>query len=201
MNFEAFLRDVLTPLLDHPEAFRVEVSGEGRKRDVLVFADPRDRGRIIGKHVDVMSFNYYTAAALDTNLLQRIHRWTGGRPLMLSEFFWSSPSDSGLTGGREMKSQRERGLAYRNYVERAAALGIVVGIEWFTLVDQSATGRWFSGFNGEAGNSGLIAVTDRPWTDAVAEMRKTNLGIYPVWFGEAPPFVFDDPRFNPPAAK
>ena len=154
--------------------------------------------RIIGKYVDVMSFNYYTEA-LDTNFLQRIHDWTGGRPMMLSEFFWSSPSDSGLSGGRAVRSQRERGLAYRNYVERAAALGFVVGIEWFTLVDQSATGRWFSGFNGESGNSGLIAVTDRPWTDAVAEMRTTNLGIYPVWFGEQAPFVFDDPRFNPAA--
>ncbi len=55
MNPEAFLRDVLTPLLDHPEALRVEVSGDGKKRDVLVFADPRDRGRIIGKHGRMIS--------------------------------------------------------------------------------------------------------------------------------------------------
>ena len=55
MNLEAFLSDVLTPLLDHHEAFRVEVAGEGRKRDVLVFADPRDRGRIIGKHGRMIS--------------------------------------------------------------------------------------------------------------------------------------------------
>ena len=55
MNLESFLRDVLTPLLDHPEAFRVELSGEGRKRDVLLFADPRDRGRIIGKHGRMIS--------------------------------------------------------------------------------------------------------------------------------------------------
>ena len=55
MNLEVFLSDVLTPLLDHPEAFRVEVVGEGRKRDVLVFADPRDRGRIIGKHGRMIS--------------------------------------------------------------------------------------------------------------------------------------------------
>jgi predicted RNA-binding protein YlqC (UPF0109 family) len=55
MNLEAFLRDVLTPLLDHPEALRVEVAGEGRKRDVLVFADPKDRGRIIGKHGRMIS--------------------------------------------------------------------------------------------------------------------------------------------------
>lgn len=55
MNLEAFLRDVLTPLLDHPDALRIEVSGEGRKRDVLVHADPEDRGRIIGKHGRMIS--------------------------------------------------------------------------------------------------------------------------------------------------
>jgi predicted RNA-binding protein YlqC (UPF0109 family) len=49
MNIEAFLTDVLSPLLDHPEALRVEVKGEGRKVDVLIYADPKDRGRIIGK--------------------------------------------------------------------------------------------------------------------------------------------------------
>jgi len=49
MNLEAFVTDVLTPILDHPEALRVEVKGEGRKMDVLIFAEPKDRGRIIGK--------------------------------------------------------------------------------------------------------------------------------------------------------
>ena len=39
MNLEAFLKDVLTPLLDHPEDLRVEVKGEGRKCDVLIHAD------------------------------------------------------------------------------------------------------------------------------------------------------------------
>ena len=49
MNFEAFLKDVLTPIIDTPEALRVEVRGEGRKREVVIFADQKDRGRIIGK--------------------------------------------------------------------------------------------------------------------------------------------------------
>ena len=55
MDLEAFLADVITPLLDHPEAFRVEITGEGRKRDVLVHADPGERGRIIGKHGRMIS--------------------------------------------------------------------------------------------------------------------------------------------------
>lgn len=151
--------------------------------------------RTMGRHLDAMSFNYYTYA-LDKAFLQRIHEWTGGLPMILSEFFWSSPKDSGLTGGREVDSQEQRGLAYRNYVEQAASLGFVVGIEWFTLVDQSVTGRWFSGFDGERANSGLIAVTDRPWKAMLSEAMKTNYGIYDVWLEGRKPFVWDDPRFQ-----
>lgn len=151
--------------------------------------------RAMGKHVDIMSFNYYTYG-MDKQFLQNIYEWTGGKPMMLSEFFWSSPKDSGLTGGRELNSQQERGLAYRNYVEQSAALGFVVGIEWFTLVDQSVTGRWFSGFDGERANSGIISVTDRPWKPILTEMMKTNYDIYKVWFGEKPPFAWDDVRMK-----
>ena len=146
--------------------------------------------RVMGKYVDVMSFNYYTYA-LDKELLRRIYGWTNGRPMMLSEFFWSSPKDTGLDGGREVNSQQERGLAYRSYVEQSAALGFVVGIEWFTLVDQSVTGRWFSGFDGERANSGIISVTDRPWKPMLDEAMKTNYDIYKVWLGEKKPFVWE----------
>jgi hypothetical protein len=111
-------------------------------------------------------------------------------------------SDSGLSGGgKDVSSQIERGLAYRHYVEQAAALGYVVGIEWFTLVDQATTGRWFEKYTGEAANSGLIAVTDRPWKLMLAEMMKTNYDIYKVFFGEKEPFRFNDPRFEPAAKK
>jgi hypothetical protein len=131
---------------------------------------------------------------MDTAFLRKVHDWTGGLPMILSEFFWSSPKDSGLTGGREVDSQQQRGLAYRNYVENAAATGYVVGIEWFTLVDQSVTGRWFSGFDGERANSGLISVTDRPWKEMLSEAMKTNYGIYEVWLEWKKPFVWDDAR-------
>lgn len=151
--------------------------------------------RVMGRHVDVMSFNYYTYA-LDTALLKRIYEWTGGKPMFLSEFYWASPKDSGLEGGREVSSQQERGLAYRDYVEQAAALGFVNGIEWFTLVDQSVTGRWFSGFDGERANSGVISVTDRPWKEMLLEAMKTNYSIYEVWIHDRPPFTWPDPRFQ-----
>ena len=149
--------------------------------------------RISGKHLDVMSYNYYTYD-VDKDSLKRIHEWTGGLPMMLSEFFWSSPRDSGLTGGREVRSQQERGLMYRNYVEQSASLGFVIGIEWFTLIDQSVTGRWFSKYSGESANTGLFSVTDRPWKPMLEEMAKTNHGIYDVLLGQRPPFAWEEAK-------
>ncbi len=48
-DFEAFLKDVLSPMIDHPEALRIEVREAGKKREVMIFAEQADRGRIIGK--------------------------------------------------------------------------------------------------------------------------------------------------------
>lgn len=146
--------------------------------------------RIAAKYIDVMSYNYYTYD-IDPTLLKKVHGWTGGKPMLLSEFFWSSPRDSGLTGGREVLSQEERGLMYRNYVEQAASLGFVVGVQWFTLIDQATTGRWFSKYNGECANTGLFSVTDRPWKPLVEAMATTNHGIYDVLLGKRPPYAWE----------
>jgi hypothetical protein len=151
--------------------------------------------RIAGKYLDVMSFNYYTNG-VDKDFLRRIYHWTGGRPMMMSEFFWGASKESGLAGGREVSTQRERGLAYRNYVEQCASLGFVVGIEWFTLIDQSVTGRWFQGFDGERANTGILSVMDRPWRPMLEEAIQTNYRIYDVWLEGKEPFVFNDPRFK-----
>ncbi|HEV7403599.1 MAG TPA: beta-galactosidase, partial [Chthoniobacteraceae bacterium] len=151
--------------------------------------------RTLGKYVDVMSFNYYTNG-VDRDFLRKIYAWTGEKPMMLSEFYWAASRESGLAGGREVPTQQERGLAYRNYVEQSAALGFVVGIEWFTLVDQSVTGRWFQGFDGERANTGLLSVTDRPWKPMLQEMMKTNEDIYGVWVDGKAPFAWNDPRFR-----
>ena len=150
--------------------------------------------RVAGRYLDIMSFNYYTDA-VDRDFLKRIYGWTG-RPMILSEFYWSAPRESGLVGGREVATERDRGLAYRNYLEQSAALGFVVGTEWFTLVDQASTGRWFSGFSGERGNTGVFAVSDRPYRPMVAEMAKAHDEIYDVWLGGKAPFAFDDPKFS-----
>ncbi len=140
--------------------------------------------RTCGKYVDVFSINYY-ASRIDSRVLDRVHRVSGARPLLLSEFYFASPSDSRLPGGGpEVASQAARGRAYRAYVEQAAVLGYVVGTEWFTLVDQSLTGRYFERYNGQNSNTGLISVADRPWRAMIEQMIPTNYGIYDVLLGK-----------------
>ena len=151
--------------------------------------------RIAGKYLDVISVNYYSYG-IDKAFLQRIHDWSGGKPMLLSEFYYAA-RDQGLSGGTiQVASQEERGLAYRNYVEQSAATGFVVGIQWFEANDQATTGRFFEGYHGESGNTGLVNVADRPYKTCLAEMMKANYDIYRVIFGEQPPFLYDDPRFT-----
>jgi len=146
---------------------------------------------IAGKYLDIMSFNYYTSG-VDKDFLTRIYKWTG-RPMFLSEFNYGSSKESGLTG--DNITQQQRGLAYRNYIEQATTLPFIVGAEWFQLMDEASTGRWYQDYNGERGNAGLISVTDRPYKPMLAEMIKTNYDIYNVIQGTRPPFVYDNPLF------
>jgi hypothetical protein len=156
--------------------------------------------RIASKYMDIISFNYYTCG-LDQEFLSRIYVWSG-KPMMLTEYYFDSPLTSGLPGGTmDMKTQADRGLAYRDYNEHAASTPFIVGTSWFELVDQSATGRWFQKYSGEKGNTGFVAVTDRPYKSMLTEVMKTNNDIYDVMFGRQKPYEFDDPRFRPKEAR
>jgi len=152
--------------------------------------------RTCAKYCDVISVNYYTMA-FDRDYLDRLHRWSGDKQFLLSEWYYSNTSETGLGSSHNpVNSQRERGLAYRNYVEQTASMDYVVGIEWFTLIDQARAGRYFERNTGERSNTGIFSVTDRPWKDFVAEVVKTNLRIEDIVLKRERPFVFDDPRFT-----
>ncbi len=156
--------------------------------------------RIAGKYMDVISINYYTLG-VDRAFIARLHQWTGDKPQMWSEFNYTSGAESNVApSALDLKTQRLRGQAYRTYIEQAASLGFVVGSEWFTLIDQSVTGRFFQLLNGERSNSGIFNVADRPYRDMVEEVAAAHREIYDVWLGGKAPFAIDDPRFHAGAA-
>jgi len=157
-------------------------------------ASNRDVVEISGRHLDVLSVNYYTYQ-IDSAFLGQAHEWSGGRPIILSEWYFSA-TDSGLGAGKEVRSQEERAVAYRHYVEQSAAIPYVVGSEWFIFNDQALTGRFFEGLHGEGNNTGLVNVADRPYERLVAATRETGRRIYDILLGRQAPFAFHDPRFS-----
>ena len=141
-------------------------------------ADNETLCRVAGRHLDAISINYY-AREIDRAFAKRVYDWTGGLPQIWSEFFYSAGKESNVGPFTfDVPTQRARGEAYGKYVGAAASLGFVVGVEWFTLIDQAATGRYFQGIGGESYNTGLLSVTDRPYRDLWTGMRDANLKVY-----------------------
>ncbi|HSI87407.1 MAG TPA: beta-galactosidase, partial [Candidatus Methylacidiphilales bacterium] len=71
--------------------------------------------RIASKYTDVVSFNYYTYA-IEPAFLKLVHERSSHKAMLMSEWNYTT-GDQGLSGGKEVATQRERGMAYRNYVE------------------------------------------------------------------------------------
>jgi len=131
---------------------------------------------------DVVSINIYSYAP-SRKALDRIYSITQ-RPILIGEFHIGAPECGMAPGLVQAMNQHERGVAYRYYVEQAAAHPAVLGTHWFQWIDQPATGR----FDGENYNIGFIDVTDRPYQELVQAAIITHDRIYKVHAGEIPPF-------------
>ena len=53
--------------------------------------------RIAGKYMDVISVNYYTVG-VDADFMKRIYDWSGEKPQIWSEFFYTSSAESNVGG-------------------------------------------------------------------------------------------------------
>ena len=97
--------------------------------------------RIMGQYTDVVSYNYYTNG-VDRDSLRRIYQWTGEKPMMLSEFFWSSPRSSGLPGGYQGPRDAGRSWAGLSQLCRARSVARVRGWSRVVHVGRSAS-QWY----------------------------------------------------------
>ena len=142
-----------------------------------------------GRYLDALTYNYYTYD-FDTARIDQMYQWSGGTPFIMSEFHYAEPSHGLITGVRFADDELSQGEMYRNYVEKAAATGEVIGTNWFLAVDQATTGRWYEGYNGETGGIGLLDVTDRPYKTLLQQMMTTNYEIYDVMLGNRAPYTY-----------
>lgn len=130
---------------------------------------------------DVYSQNIYRSVPSAEDL-DYLYDMTG-RPTVVGEFHFGAPEGGLAASLCQTRDQRERGAAYRYYVENGAAHPALIGTHWFAWVDQPPTGR----FDGENYNIGLVDLTDRPYDELTQAMRETHRRLCGIHAGDAAP--------------
>ncbi|MCP5113701.1 MAG: hypothetical protein GY953_22940 [bacterium] len=134
----------------------------------------------MGRVFDVCSLNPYEYSPVEH--MDRVHELTG-RPILFGEFQFGVP-ENGLGGSLvQTANQEERGVAYRYYLERAAAHPAFVGAGWFVGFDEPVTGAGDT----ENYNIGFVDVTDRPYPELVRAARESHKRLFDLHTGKIPP--------------
>jgi hypothetical protein len=142
---------------------------------------PPDYVIALAKDFDVYSLNKYRWEP-PPEYLAKIYSLVH-KPMLLGEFHIGVPGRSLAPGLVQAMNQAERGVAYRYYVEHAAAHPEVIGTHWFQWIDEPVTGR----FDGENYNIGFVDVTDRPYNELIAAARVTHARLFDIHSGKIPP--------------
>lgn len=132
---------------------------------------------------DVFSLNCYQFAPDREQIAELAEKLK--RPVMIGEYHFGA-AEGGLPayGIRAAATQRERGDAYRYYVEQAAAMPELIGVHYFQWNDQPALGR----FDGENYQIGMVDVCNRPYADFAVAARTAHERMYAVRTGAVPAF-------------
>ncbi len=141
------------------------------------------------KCFDVFSMNCYREV-VPAGELSRLAAMLG-MPVMIGEWHFGA-LDAGLpaSGIGRVRTQADRGRAYRRYLEHAAAHPDCVGAHWFTLYDQSALGRG----DGENYQIGFFDICNRPYQELCAAAGRSHAVMYDVAAGNSEPYD-DAPRY------
>ena len=141
-----------------------------------------DEALIMAKIFDVCSINVYEYEP--TKQIIRAARLSG-RPILIGEYHIGVPADGLAAGLVQAKDQRERGNAYRYYVEQAASLEWFLGAYWFQWRDEPVLGR----MDGENYNIGFVDVTDRPYVELIGAAKASHKRLMDVHAGKVLPFA------------
>ena len=140
---------------------------------------------------DVFSMNCY-AERVRSGEMEKIAALLR-MPVMVGEWHFGA-HDVGLpaSGIGHVRTQADRGRAYRVYLEDAAAKPWCVGVHYFILYNQSALGR----FDGECYNIGFLDVCNRPYEPLCKAARASHERMYDVAAGKVQ--AYDDaPEYLP----
>ena len=142
---------------------------------------PKEVQAICKDHFDVFSFNCYDLFPRKEFMDQILEGI--GLPMIIGEYHFGTV-DRGIAQSLwQVNSQKERGVAYRYYTERAYEHPGLIGTAYFQWADQDLSGRR----DGENYNCGLVDVTDRPYSYQVEAMMETAKRLFDIHMGKTKP--------------
>jgi hypothetical protein len=133
---------------------------------------PNVLGRAAAGHVDVFSVNVYDSQARAWQVPNDVDM-----PILVGEFHFGAV-DRGVPspGLAAVWDQRQRGLAFANYLASALADPRYVGVHWFRWLDQSAAGR----SDRENHQCGFVDVTGRAYPEFTQAVSRATQAMYPA---------------------
>lgn len=135
--------------------------------------------RAAGKHVDVLSINWYAQWTPDDKTMDNWVAWTG-KPFLISEFF-AKGMDSGLPNtsgaGWIVKTQTDRAAFYQNFVLPLVRHPGCVGWHWFRYMDNDLEDVPQDPTNLDA-NKGIVDGSFKPYPGFLDSMQILNQRVY-----------------------
>lgn len=145
--------------------------------------------RALGKYAGAVSINYYSDWTPSKEMMEM---WVAaaGKPFVITEFYVKG-EDSGMpnrTGaGWEVRTQRDRGLFYQNFVLALIQSRGCIGWHWFKYQDNDPTDPHAELSNVDS-NKGILNVEYEPYQPLLSSMRELNRTMYSVAdYFDAPP--------------
>lgn len=134
-----------------------------------------------GRHVDVVSVNYYHAWTPDLKLMSSWER-SAGKPILISEWYAKS-QDSGLGNtsgaGWLVKTQADRASFYQNFTLGLIESRVCVGWHWFRYCDNDPTEKGTDPSNQDA-NKGIFSNRYKPYSELLGAMKDVNQRSYRI---------------------
>jgi len=132
-----------------------------------------------GRHVDVVSVNWYRAWTPDAEKLAMWER-ESRRPILITEWY-AKGADAGLANksgaGWLVRTQRERGLFYQNFTLALLESKVCVGWDWFRYMDNDPDDKKVDPSNRDA-NKGIVSNRYVPYEPLLESMKQINLRAY-----------------------
>jgi len=132
-----------------------------------------------GKHLDVISNNYYNEWTPDSLDMANWSEWTG-KPFIVTEYY-TKGEDSGMGNtsgaGWIVRTQKDRGLFYQNYNLALLESKNCVGWHYFKYQDNDPHAKGVDPSNIDA-NKGIVNHEFTPWTPMMEEMDELNEQVY-----------------------